>query len=187
MALEIFSRYELKYLIPFDMYLKLVDEMQPYMRYDKFGEEGKYNIISLYFDSPDYKVYYETRNKLNFRQKLKLRVYHEVTMEDFAFFEVKQKFKNVVNKRRTKIPLQDAYRYLNQSDLSLPQDLIISNPQSMKEAHSFRTLYQLQPEVVVSYDRQAFHAIPAAIPKKIKAMSFGSAIVLLNRIAPYPV
>ncbi|WP_339147900.1 MULTISPECIES: polyphosphate polymerase domain-containing protein [unclassified Sutcliffiella] len=159
MALEIFSRYELKYLIPFDMYLKLVDEMQPYMRYDKFGEEGKYNIISLYFDSPDYKVYYETRNKLNFRQKLRLRVYNEVTMEDPAFFEVKQKYKNVVNKRRTKITLQDAYRYLNQSDLSLPQDLNISNPQTMKEVHSFRTLYQLQPEVVVSYDRQAFHGI----------------------------
>ncbi len=159
MALEIFSRYELKYLIPFDMYVKLVEEMKPYMRYDKFGDEGKYNIISLYFDSPNYKIYYETRNKLYFRQKLRLRVYDKVTTQDDAFFEVKQKYKNVVNKRRTKITLQDAYRYLNQSDFSLPQDLSISNPQTMKEVHSFRSLYQLQPEVVVSYDRQAFHGI----------------------------
>jgi SPX domain protein involved in polyphosphate accumulation len=159
MAKEIFSRYELKYLIPYNMYLKLVEEIKPYMRYDKFGTEGKYNIVSLYFDSPDYKIYYETRNKLYFRQKLRLRVYDNVTTEDAAFFEVKQKYKNVVNKRRTKIPLKDAYRYLAQSDFSLPSDLAVSNPQTMNEVHSFRTLYQLHPEVVVSYDRQAFHGI----------------------------
>ncbi|CAG9621395.1 polyphosphate polymerase domain-containing protein [Sutcliffiella rhizosphaerae] len=159
MAKEFFSRYELKYLIPYDIYLQLVKEMKPYMRNDKFGVEGKYNIVSLYFDSPDYRIYNETRNKLLFRQKLRLRVYNEVSIEDPAFFEVKQKYKKVVNKRRTKLPLKDAYRYLNHSEFYLPGDLAISNPQIMNEVHSFRSLYNLQPEVLVSYDRQAFHGI----------------------------
>ena len=33
-----------------------------------------------------------------------------------AFFEVKQKHNNVVNKRRTAIPLIDAYQYINRPD-----------------------------------------------------------------------
>ncbi|WP_223701248.1 polyphosphate polymerase domain-containing protein [Sutcliffiella deserti] len=159
MAKEIFTRYELKYLIPNEVYLKLAEAILPYTRFDSFGEEGKYNIVSLYFDSPNNDIYYETRNKLFFRQKLRLRVYDKVTRTDSAFFEIKQKYKNVVNKRRTKISLQDAYRYLDQEGSSLPTNLAISNPQIMNEVHSFRNLYKLKPEVVVSYDRQAFQGI----------------------------
>lgn len=161
MAKELFSRYEIKYLIPFDQYKEIVEELQPYMRYDKFGDGfGRYNIISLYFDSPDYKIYYETRNKLRFRQKLRLRIYDDATLEDDAFLEIKQKFKNVVNKRRTKIKLADAYTFLDTpQELGVPSGLDVSNPQIMKEIHSFQSLYNLQPEVIVSYDRQAFHGI----------------------------
>src|SRR5690625_6199182 len=70
MALEIFRRKEQKYLISSQQYLELVDRMQPYMRPDKYGVDGKYTISSLYFESPDRKIYYETKNKLKFRQKL---------------------------------------------------------------------------------------------------------------------
>lgn len=156
MAKEIFSRYELKYLIPFQTYKALVEEMAPYMRFDRFGEEGKYNIVSLYFDSPDQKIYYETRNKLKFRQKLRLRIYDGAGLEDAAFFEVKQKYNNVVNKRRTLIILKDAYNYLNGTEI---EKLNISNTQIMGEVNNFKERYDLHPEVVVSYDRQAFHGI----------------------------
>ena len=77
-AREIFQRYELKYLIPFDKYKAIAKALidSGKMRYDKFGDGyGRYNIVSLYFDSDDKKIYYETRNKLRFRQKLRLRVY----------------------------------------------------------------------------------------------------------------
>lgn len=156
MAKEIFSRYEMKYLIPFHTYEALVNELTPYMRYDRFGDEGKYNIVSLYFDSPDQKIYYETRNKLKFRQKLRLRIYDGAGLDDAAFFEVKQKYNNVVNKRRTQIKLRDAYQYLSGADIS---ELDISNAQIMAEVNNFKEIYDLQPEVIVSYDRQAFHGI----------------------------
>ncbi|MFC5711422.1 polyphosphate polymerase domain-containing protein [Thalassorhabdus alkalitolerans] len=156
MSKEIFSRYEVKYLIPFDKYQRLVEAMMPYMRFDKFGNEGRYNIVSLYFDSPDYKIYYETRNKLRFRQKLRLRVYDNVTVNDTSFLEVKQKFNNVVNKRRTSIKLNDAYKYIYEGE---KENLQASNFQTLREIDNFKTLYNLQPEVVVSYDRQAFHGL----------------------------
>ncbi len=159
MAGEIFSRYELKYLISFDVYQALVERLQGKMVYDKYGDaEGKYNIISLYFDSPDQKIYYETRNKLRFRQKLRMRIYNSATLDDNAYFEVKKKYKKRVNKRRTSINLRDAYQYIY-NQLEPNQKISISNQQIFNEIDSFRNLYDLRPENIVSYDRQAFMGV----------------------------
>ncbi|WP_017726131.1 polyphosphate polymerase domain-containing protein [Halalkalibacterium ligniniphilum] len=159
MALEIFSRFELKYLVPFATYKQLVPYLLERMRYDKFGDEGKYNIVSLYFDSDDKKIYYETRNKLRFRQKLRLRVYDNATLEGASFLEVKQKYNNVVNKRRTMITLQDAYHFLKAGSTKYMDSYDVSNPQILKEVDRFQSLYDLAPRVIVSYDRQAFHGL----------------------------
>lgn len=155
---EIFSRYEIKYLIPFRMYQALIQELQKKMTVDRNGDEfGCYNITSLYFDSPDKRIYYETRNKARFRQKLRLRIYDSATLQDNAFFEMKKKYKKRVNKRRTSIRLQGAYDYLN--GVLQPENTYISNHQIFKEIDAFRSLYHLQPENIVSYDRQAFSGI----------------------------
>lgn len=157
MAKEIFSRYELKYLIDMETYWRLREEIMPYVRYDSHGPEGKYNIVSLYFETPERRIYYETRNKLRFRQKLRLRVYGGARLEDKAFFEIKQKYNRVVNKRRTSIVLQDAYDYIYQG--KDPQLVRVSNSQIFREIQSFQSLYNLHPEIIVSYDRQAFNGL----------------------------
>ncbi|WP_066154366.1 polyphosphate polymerase domain-containing protein [Halalkalibacter krulwichiae] len=159
MALEIFSRREQKYLISVHQYEQLVKKMNPYMRYDKFGDEGRYSVTSLYFETPDQKIYYETKNKLNFRQKLRLRIYDDTSIDGDAFFEVKQKYNNVVNKRRMVIPLREAYRYLEKHESDSVLDYQTSNYQVLKEIDHFRKFYNLKPEMVVSYDRHAFHSI----------------------------
>ncbi|WP_255247482.1 VTC domain-containing protein [Paucisalibacillus globulus] len=91
MVLEIFSRREQKYLITRAQYEMLVEQMSPYMRYDKFGNEGKYTVTSLYFENQNHVIYFETKNKLRFRQKLRLRIYDDTDINGLAFFEVKQK------------------------------------------------------------------------------------------------
>ena len=158
-VIEIFSRREQKYLITRTQYDILVDQMSPYMRVDKFGDEGKYTVTSLYFDNDRHDIYFETKNKLDFRQKLRLRIYDNTDLSGTAFFEVKQKHNNVVNKRRTAIPLMDAYRYINKPTYDVEENYQASNFQILKEIHHFRKLYQLEPEMVVSYDRHAFHCI----------------------------
>jgi hypothetical protein len=158
---QLFTRYELKYLITFDTYRTLADTLIPYMQYDPFGDkQGRYSIFSLYFDSPDRKIYYETMNRAAFRQKLRLRIYNSASIDDSAYFEVKQKFKNVVNKRRTAIQLSDAYRFIEKrADVSDLENYSASNKQVLKEIRSFRDVYRLAPAVIVGYDRQAFHGI----------------------------
>lgn len=159
MAGEIFSRYELKYLIPYDMYERMVERLSEKMTFDKYGNgDGRYTIISLYFDSPDKTIYYETRNKKRFRQKLRLRIYNSATEDDDAYFEVKKKYKKRVNKRRTSIKLKDAYDYIY-NRLEDKQSLAISNQQIFNEIDAFRSLYDLRPDNIVSYDRQAFMGI----------------------------
>lgn len=159
MALEIFKRKEQKYLITVEQYREMLARLSPYMRPDKNGNDGKYTVTSLYFESPDYKIYYETKNKLKYRQKLRLRVYDEADERSTAFFEVKQKHKKVVNKRRLLLPVTEANRYL-QNNIDAPLgDYETTNEQVMREIHYFRQFYQLQPEMVVSYDRHALHGI----------------------------
>src|SRR5690625_6930573 len=91
MPIEIFKRREQKYVITLDQYYELIEQLAPYTRVDKYGEDGEYTVSSLYFESPDHTIYYETKNKLRFRQKLRLRVYNDTELNGTSFFEVKQK------------------------------------------------------------------------------------------------
>lgn len=157
MALEIFQRKEQKYLITIEQYEKLLSEMGSKMRNDKNGQEGRYTVTSLYFDNSEKTIYYETKNKLKYRQKLRLRVYDDATGDSTAFFEVKQKHNKIVNKRRLLTPLSEAYRYLNNEAGSDLENYQTSNTQVLKEIDYFRNLYNLQPEMIVSYKRHALH------------------------------
>lgn len=159
MAIEIFTRREQKYLITTDQYFELAWKISSYMRPDKYGDNGKYTVTSLYFESPDYKIYYETKNKLKFRQKLRLRIYDDTDIHGTAFFEVKQKHKKVVNKRRMVLPLSEAYYYLNHASHMPLENIQTSNMQVLREIDHFRSLFNLRPEMIVSYDRHAFHGI----------------------------
>jgi hypothetical protein len=161
MAIEIFRRKEQKYLITTAQYNALIYQISPYMRPDKFGENGRYTVNSLYFESDDHKIYFETKNKLKYRQKLRLRVYDDADINGTAFFEVKQKHKKVVNKRRMLIPLAEAYRYLESAENNL-YEYETSNHQVLREIDYFRKLYNLEPKMIVSYERHALHGVTDA-------------------------
>src|SRR5699024_12209262 len=57
------------------------------------------------------------------------------------------------------LPLFEAYRYLNDSTRLSLEDFETSNFQVLKEIDHYRRLFNLQPEMIVSYDRHAFHGI----------------------------
>lgn len=159
MAIETFKRKEHKYLISTEQYLKLVKQIKPYMCVDRHGIDGKYTVTTLYFESPDLKIYYETKNKQKFRQKLRLRVYGETDVHQIAFFEIKQKYEDLVHKKRIRLTLQEAYRYLSQSSYVPLEDFNTSNIQVLRIIDHFRNQYHLKPAMIISYDRHAFYGI----------------------------
>lgn len=93
MAIESFTRREQKYVISSKQYNTLLSELTPYMRADKYGVNGNYTVTSLYFDNPSCKIYYETKNKLPFRQKLRLRVYNNADLNSKAFLKLNKNIK----------------------------------------------------------------------------------------------
>ncbi|SIT91931.1 polyphosphate polymerase domain-containing protein [Edaphobacillus lindanitolerans] len=157
MAIEIFTRRELKFLITVDQYRRLLLRAGNKLRADKNGKDGRYTVTTLYFDNDESRIYYEVKNRLKFRQKLRLRVYDETGPDGRAFFEMKQKNGRIVHKRRTGIPLREAYRYIRAAGTVPAEQFAASNAQVLKEIGQFRAHYGLQPDMVVSYDRHALH------------------------------
>lgn len=155
MAREFFYRREMKYLLLHDTYEALTVALSPYMKADSFGAEGKYAISSLYFDSPDHVIYWETANRLPIRQKLRLRAYGKAECGGTAFFEIKQKVNRWVHKRRTMLTLEEGYRFVDLWARPSPARIASSNEQVAREIWHFQQALRLAPRVIVRYERHA--------------------------------
>src|SRR5882672_12799942 len=107
------SRFELKYLIPEDTALKVRDFVRCYLDFDEYSV-GKpnysYPVHSLYLDSDDLKLYWDTINGDKNRFKLRLR-YYSTNADTPVFFEIKRRMNNCILKQRGGIP-QDSINHL---------------------------------------------------------------------------
>ncbi len=157
MAIEVFSRYEKKYLIDNETYQFIVSRIEQYMEADKHSRDGGfYNIANIYYDTPDDALIRASIEKPVYKEKLRLRSYGVPGLEDKVFLEIKKKYKGLVNKRRTKLRLSEAY------DLTLngihPKDSEYINKQVLSEIEYFLKFYDLEPKVYLTYDRRAYFA-----------------------------
>lgn len=154
MAIEVFNRKEIKYLITDEDKATLFSIIEKYMNCDAYNKDGKtYSICNLYLDTESDELIRKSLEKPFFKEKIRLRSYGKVSLTDDVFLESKKKFDGVVNKRRTTFVLQDAYEYFENGN-------IIENPkmnkQVMKEINYIMNMYNLKPRVFISYDRLAF-------------------------------
>lgn len=154
MAIEVFNRKEIKYLITDEDKVALFSIIEKYMNCDAYNKDGKtYSICNLYLDTESDELIRKSLEKPFFKEKIRLRSYGKVSLTDNVFLESKKKFDGVVNKRRTTFVLQDAYEYFESGN-------IIENPkmnkQVMKEINYIMNMYNLKPRVFISYDRLAF-------------------------------
>lgn len=154
MAIEVFNRKEIKYLITDEDKDALFSIIEKYMNCDAYNKDGKtYSICNLYLDTESDELIRKSLEKPFFKEKIRLRSYGKVSLTDNVFLESKKKFDGVVNKRRTTFVLQDAYEYFENGN-------IIENPkmnkQVMKEINYIMNMYNLKPRVFISYDRLAF-------------------------------
>jgi len=153
------SRYEFKYKITNDMIPLIRDYSIPFTSVDphlKKVAENKYTVRSIYFDTPTLDFYYEKRDGLKIRKKLRVRTYNE--MDDYAFLEIKRKFVNCVAKERSRLPFLVIERLIN-----TPEDSAIEYPQDDHNARlvSGKFVYNLLkkgllPVLLVVYEREAY-------------------------------
>ncbi|MGN0505154.1 MAG: polyphosphate polymerase domain-containing protein [Lachnospiraceae bacterium] len=158
MAIEVFNRYERKFRINDETYRKLREYLSEYMEADEHSRDGEfYTICNIYYDTPDNNLIRTSvdakQDGRAYKEKLRLRSYGTVGMDDKVFLEIKKKYQKLVNKRRTKIYLRDAYEYLRTGER--PELLPFMNRQVFCEIDYMVHRMQLEPKVFLSYDRCA--------------------------------
>ncbi len=155
-AIRKFNRFELKYIITLAQAERFKTALKAYMHPDEYGNNGKYSLTSLYYDSPDLRCYWEKEYGLRFRRKLRIRKYETgkpMAEETPVFLEIKQRVDRVTQKRRVVLSYGDALRLCN--DRKLPEN---SNEDQtvLDEMYVLLWQYNLRPVSIVRYDRQAF-------------------------------
>ena len=155
MAIEVFSRYEKKYLLDEKKLRFILDSMQGKMIADKYNKDNKlYNIANIYYDTDDDALIRASIERPVYKEKLRLRSYGVPGLEDKVFLEIKKKYKGLVSKRRTKLILSEAYKLT--IDGVEPDLKEYMNEQVLNEIKYFLKIHNLKPKVYLSYDRLAF-------------------------------
>jgi hypothetical protein len=154
-----YSRYELKYLLTRNQSQQLIEALAGYMARDTHGDEfGCYPITSVYYDTEDYKAYWDKVEGHRFRRKVRVRVYSNqfVTPETDCFVEIKQRINKTLQKKRIILPYTTATALCTGSGTVVEEELSEADQAVVSEIRYLQETLQLRPACVVSYDRLAF-------------------------------
>jgi hypothetical protein len=158
MAIEVFNRHECKYLLTNETYEKIIPIINKYMEPDECNKNNCfYTISNLYYDTHDNHLIRNSLAKPKYKEKLRLRAYGVPLVEDKVFLEIKKKVDGVVNKRRTKLILNEAYDFVNTGEK--PGIKKYMNNQVVNEIEYFLKAYDLDPKLYLAYDRKAYFGI----------------------------
>jgi hypothetical protein len=155
------SRYELKYLIPQWLAVRIRHFVRQHLELDEFGGSGPnhdYPVHSLYLDSHDWKIYWRTINSDKNRFKLRIRYYNE-NEKTPVFWEVKRRMKDIILKQRCGIWRSSADNVLNGQ---LPGPLEMMAPHEPTEIKAIQDFFRLQYDLGavgkmhVAYEREAY-------------------------------
>ncbi|WP_379156430.1 polyphosphate polymerase domain-containing protein [Paenibacillus sp. sgz5001063] len=154
MAIEVFNRYENKYLLDHAAYLRLYHDLLEYMEPDDYNKQHEfYSITNLYFDTAHDTLIRSSLAKPKYKEKLRLRAYGTPNQDTRVYLEIKKKVFGLVNKRRTSLKLQEAYDFVATGVEPEYKDYM--NKQVIEEIKYMLTRYDLMPKVYLSYDRKA--------------------------------
>ncbi len=155
MAIEVFNRYEHKYLLDKDKFERVIKVMDEHMVIDAHNPSYKpYTIANIYFDTPDDYLIRTSLSKPEYKEKLRLRSYGVPNKNSKVFLEIKKKYKGIVNKRRTSLTLSEAYDFVDTG--KAPELKAYMNKQVLSELEYFLKIYDLSPKLYLAYDRIAY-------------------------------
>jgi hypothetical protein len=164
MAIEVFNRYEKKYMLDAETYKTVAARLADYMEPDAYcrrqaatpDETGgrAYTIRNIYFDTEDDQIIRHSLEKPLYKENLRMRSYGGgVDPEGKVFLEIKKKANGLVNKRRTKMTLRDAERFVRDGHIELRKGM---NGQVVREIEYLFARRPLKAAVYLAYDRRAW-------------------------------
>lgn len=144
---NIFNRVEQKYILDKNQKNELLKRIRKYLKKDKYFDSI---ICNVYFDDSNFRLIINSLEKPLYKDKIRVRSYGVPNMDSYVFFEIKNKYKGIVGKRRISIKLKDFYNYI---DGKLEPD-----SQIMKELDYLVKFYNLVPVMYISYHRHSYES-----------------------------
>lgn len=155
MAIEVFNRYEHKFMLNEDTFNRVIDIMDNHMELDSHNKNhNTYTIANIYYDTEDDYLIRTSLASPRYKEKLRLRSYGIPEENSTVFLEIKKKHKGIVNKRRTALFPSEAYSFLETG--KAPEIKEHMNRQVVRELEYFLGFYKPQPKVYLAYDRIAY-------------------------------
>jgi SPX domain protein involved in polyphosphate accumulation len=151
-----FNRYELKYIIPVAQSTEIIADLESFTEPDPYAGTAGYRLVSLYYDSPGMDFFWAKIEGIKFRRKLRIRIYpaDPIRSTTHGMVEIKQRVNRTVQKRRLKLPLDEARQlcrgHLPEGELEPIDRQVASEVQYMVNA------MHLAPTCITAYRRQAF-------------------------------
>ena len=149
--LNVFERYEIKYILTKSQRRALCELMKGHMRIDEYGHT---TIRNIYYDTDDYRLIRTSLDKPEYKEKLRVRSYSRITQDDDVFVELKKKYRSVVYKRRIALQEKEVTDWLI-DNVRRP-----SESQIAEEIDYFKNYYKgIKPKVFLSYEREAYYPL----------------------------
>jgi hypothetical protein len=154
------QRLELKYIIREEVALQVREFVQPYLEIDEYGATRpnlSYPVHSLYLDSDNLELYWNTINGNKNRYKLRLRFYENRTSAP-VYFEIKRRMNDAILKQRGGVR-REAVDWILAGHLPEPSHLISDDPRPLAALQRFSELmnqHHAKPKAHVAYQREAW-------------------------------
>lgn len=147
---NIFKRVEKKYLLTPQQHDMLLKRWKDYIEPDVFPHS---QISNIYYDTPDDVLIRKSIEKPYYKEKFRMRAYGEISLDSDVFLELKKKYKGVVYKRRIRLPLTKAKKFLEEG--IAPEE----DSQILREIDYCVKWNHLIPRIFIYYERDSYRAI----------------------------
>lgn len=156
MEINVFRRYEKKFLLTLEQWQSLLPTLESHMDIDPFClNKQPYNVRTVYFDTDDYDVIRKSLDGPQFKEKLRMRKYgHYDVISDEVYFEIKRKFKGIGTKRRVKCTESEVDSLIKQGTMPVRTDYYAV--QILNEIGYYLSVNKVKPAVFISYRRLAY-------------------------------
>ncbi len=144
------NRFEVKYLVATRSVPGLVEEFAAYTRPDPHAGPQGYPVYSLYWDTPDFRFFWEKVEGLKYRRKLRFRRYGTGDV----YVEVKQREDRTLHKRRLRLSVARARAMFGDGTMGLDWSAVSADPVATEVALLIERL-GLRPRMAVTYRRRA--------------------------------
>lgn len=144
------ARKEIKFSINERDRVKLIDDLSYILYPDDYGDNGRYIVRTVYFDTLTNSDYTSKIKKDNYKKKIRIRTY--ASNFDYVKLEFKEKTFDNQLKQSLKITRKDAEDILNMKyEILLKYD----NPLA-KKCYNTLSGFAYRPVCLIQYDRVAF-------------------------------